>query len=222
MTDSDVAGHVHTMLEHERPDIRRAAIGRLAQTRHGRKPGVLEAYDLVVQWDESETARRAALRALEHHAPLRAVDAALLLLDGADRELEGRAAGGELRWQAVDTLRRVAEADPLPAVTRNAIRDTAIRRLERDPSRDVRLSAARLLGMFPEIETLRALIGALAQRDFGIVYEAEQSMRRLTGRSYGCDAALWEQWLATTSDPFAVPDEPVDGDGSSRQSWWWP
>lgn len=99
----------------------------------------------------------------------------------------------------MQVLARRAEHDQKAA---QAVCSTAVDLLKNDASRDVRVLAARVLGFCPSIEPLRTLIATLRLRDFGVVHEAERSLMRLTGTAFAYNPRQWEQWLASTDDPF--------------------
>jgi hypothetical protein len=89
-----------------------------------------------------------------------------------------------------------------------------------DHSRDNRQVAARILGYCLERSVLETLIAALDQRDFGVVYEAERSLMRLTGRTFHHDSVQWQEWLAQTENPFAEAGK-LDHELDRGPKGWW-
>jgi len=205
-TERDVAGYVNLALEHEDADVRRVSINRIVQTRYRSQPAVVDALDLIARTDASDAVRCAAIRALGESGDPKAVGTMLAILDNAS-DATTRNAGGDVRWEAVEVLGRRTESGQAAQEQRAAVRRTALRLLAGDPSRDVRLSAARLLGHDSSMEAVHGLIDALRQRDFGVAYEAEQSLTRLTGQTFDYDSTRWQEWLATANDPFPGHDE---------------
>ncbi|MHC4065717.1 MAG: hypothetical protein ACYSUI_14635 [Planctomycetota bacterium] len=67
---------------------------------------------------------------------------------------------------------------------------------------------------------LSPLIDALEQRDFGVVYESERSLMRLTGRTFEYDAPGWREWLAQTEDPFADAGRLDEVLSPPPKGWW--
>jgi hypothetical protein len=95
----------------------------------------------------------------------------------------------------------------------DAVQKALLKGLASDQSVDVRLNAARTLGQIRNLEVLMALITALKDTDFAVKYESEQSLIRLTGRTFHGNAAKWLAWVQETKEPFAdsgkVPPELV-------------
>jgi HEAT repeat protein len=205
-TERDVVGYVNLALEHEDADVRRVSINRIAQTRYRSKPAVVDALDLIARTDGSDAVRCAAIRALGESGDAKATGTMLAILDEKS-DATTRNAGDDVRWEAVEVLGRRAESGEAAQEQRAAVRRTALRLLAGDPSRDVRLSAARLLGSDSSMEAVHGLIDALRQRDFGVAYEAEQSLTRLTGQTFDHDSTRWAEWLASANDPFPGHDE---------------
>jgi len=80
---------------------------------------------------------------------------------------------------------------------------TLLRTLGSDRSVDVRLNSARAMGQFKSPAVLNGLIAALTDSDFAVRYEAEQSLIRLTGRTFKGSAKQWLSGRAETPAPFA-------------------
>ena len=220
-TQSDVSRYVLLALEHDDADVRRSAIQQIARTRHAGLPVALDAFALAARTDPSESVRCAAIRALGEHQGDKTVNTMIVLLTTTEEPSGVRPAGAGVRWEASRVLCNAVRSDAIGESSRRVVRAVAVDRLERDASRDVRLTAAKLLGYDPDLVCVRALIGSLRQRDFGVVYEAERSLMRLTGKSHEHDAARWSRWLDATADPFAqrgALDAKLDSD--SRRGLW--
>lgn len=220
-TESDVAGYVQRALEHKDADVRRGAIRHIAKTRHADLPIVVDGLTAAARNDPSESVRCAAIRALGKLEDQRAVETTLVLLSDPAEHPTVRPAGADLRWEAIQVLHEFVKGGIPDRHERNGAQRIAIRLLLTDPSRDVRIEAARLLGLFPTTDAARALIEGLRQRDFGIVYESERSLMRLTGRTRDHDPTRWESWLNSTPEPFAdggALDDVLDP--PPRRRWW--
>jgi hypothetical protein len=202
-TQSDVARYTRQALEHEDADVRRSSIQQIGKTRHADSPIVVDALAVIARTDTSESVRCVAVRALGKLEDKKAVDTILLLLEDPAEHPTVRPASPDLRWEAIQVLYKFANSEQLDEHASSTAHRIAIRSLGTDPARDVRLEAARLLGLFPDSDSVRALIKALWQRDFGVVYESERSLMRLTGKTHDHDPGRWESWLNSTSDPFA-------------------
>jgi len=132
----------------------------------------------------------------------------------------------QVRAAAVGVLVRIGEKERLPDVLAKASQDnSALVRLEsvaglsgggddssmnlllnllnRDMESEIRSRAAEALGNFPNRRAVQALIAALDDDDFGVIYQAEQSLRKLTGQDFADDAGRWNEWLIGMKDPFA-------------------
>jgi len=211
VTEDDVARYLSDALEHQDADIRRGSVDRIAETRYRSRPAVVDALDLIARTDASEAVRCAAIRALGESHDGKAVTTMLAVLDEGSGTGPAASASGQVRWEAIEVLRRRAVGGADAEDLGDEVGETALRLLGSDPSRDVRVSAAGLLGYHPTRAAVRGLIDALRQRDFGVAHEAQQALHRLTGRSFDHDVARWENWLASTADPFRGPSD----DGAS-------
>ena len=202
LTQNDVAGYLIEALEHERPDARRAAIVRVTRTRHAQREAVLETLCTIARTDPSPMVRCAAIRALSN--PLSPTSAATLAAIVATFDLEStiRLPAPQVRADALAALCRLALEDRLADETGRVARQAAIQLLGHHESRDVRIVAAQYLGSCPDAESLSALIASLDQRDFGVVYQVERSLNRLTGQTFDHDPQAWEKWKVSESDPF--------------------
>lgn len=202
VTKANAGEYIRVALEDDDPDARRRAIDRLAHSRHLNRTSSVDALDVIARTDPSERVRCRAVRAMANVANPKGVETMLAILDASGERRDVRPAGDELRWHAVEALERLITSTTLAAATSELVHDTAINLLERDPSRAVRIGAAKLLGYCPTRPASRALVSALSAKDFGIVYEAERSLTRLTGQTHDHSPAAWTAWLERTDDPF--------------------
>lgn len=119
-----------------------------------------------------------------------AIDAILAILgSGPDAPQVRRPTG---RAVAIAVLFTVVRNGELDTDTFADVPETAARILTTEPSPDARLVAARLLGEFSLREAVVTRVRAMTQLDFGVVYEAEKSLYKLTGRRFDCDPIRWE------------------------------
>jgi len=220
-TENDVREYIHTALEHESADVRRAAVNQLAKV--WRSPGpVREALDLSARADSNDAVRCAAIRARARQGDSEAVGTMLAVLDHPAYRSENWSASAKVRWEATAALLDMAAAGGLSTEMNDAVGQTAMRLVSTDKSRDVRLLAARILGYYATNPSLEALIGALRQDDFGVVYESERALTRLTGQTHDHDPAQWRDWLASADDPFANGSVNGEAPDDSPERWWWP
>lgn len=202
-TQKDVAGYLIEALEAERPDARRAAIVRVSQTRHAQREAVLETLCTIARTDASPIVRCAAISALSDHSDPTSANTLALIAATFDTQSTIRLPSPRVRADALAALRRLARESRLDGETGQVAREAAIQLLGAHDSRDVRIEAARFLGSCPETESLSALIASLDQRDFGVVYQAERSLHRLTGQEFDHDRQAWETWKMSQVDPLA-------------------
>ncbi len=218
MSESDASRYVSVALDDPNPDARRDAIECLAETRFAQDNIVVDACRIIACTDPSESVRCAAVRLLsESGRP----EAATTLIEVLQSSRTSTSVGERVRLTAVRGLEHMARNNVLPSDKQDAAVAVTIRLLEEDPSRDVQIAAATLLGEFPRLAAVNALISGLNHGDFGVVYHAERSLMRLTGVTHDHDPHDWRAWLAQVDDPFAkrgalddqlTPVEP--------KSWW--
>jgi HEAT repeat protein len=220
-TQGRAARYVKDILENPDADVRRGAIEHLAHTRHRESPRVVDVMALAARMDASDLVRCAAARALAERGGPSASATLLTLLDKPSAAEKVLSAGDAVRWEAVKGLQKLTVDGRMDHEEQTRACETGIRLLAGDPSRDVRLVAAQMLGRCGSVESAQALVQALRQSDFGVVYESERSLMRLTGRSGDRDAARWQSWLDSTPDPFADRGRLNEMlDPPARRSWW--
>lgn len=157
------------------PDRRRAAIANLSAAHFGGEEPYLRTYRLLLD-DPDPTVRAACVKALGMHGSV--ADAKLLI-----PQLSHEAAF--VRWEAAQALQRIHDPAAVGALL-TALKD--------DGDADVRMAAAEALGQYPEARVFDSLVGALVDRNYGVVQAAGQSLRTLTGQPYGHDPAPWVAW----------------------------
>lgn len=221
VTEADAAAYLREALEAENADVRREAVVRLGETRHVRRTPVIDGLILVAETDTSASVRRAAIWALGESGSDRTLPTLLgLLADNERRDPGVRAPEESVRQEAMAAI-AVAVADGADtSAYRHALQDTAVRLLAEDSSRDVRISSAQLLGYMRDEEALHALIAGLEQGDFGVVYECERSLMRMTGHTHDRDPWEWRQWVALTEDPFADAGRLDDQIQQGQRNWF--
>lgn len=196
------------------PDARRQAVIRIARSSHLTDEAVVESLANVARSDRSETVRVAAVVALGQANTVESCAYCAALLPRDDVALD-RFPPEAVRGEALAALERCAAGGLLSAKLADHVAQVAVRLLQMDLARGPRLAAARVLAYFPRREVLDALIAALEQRDFAVCHAAEQSLQRLTGRSFDHNPQAWREFVAATDDPFAHPavatDKPAGG-----------
>ena len=206
VTEADAYDYLTKALQSELPDVRREAIREIARSRYATHEVVVRALATIALTDPSPSVQCAALAALRAAGGPEAAEAVLAVLEqepGAGEAPWIGPRGANVRLAALRTALTLVADQQLAPENRAALQALAARLIREDPSRDIRQCSARVLGYCPHADTLEPLIDALQQRDFGVVYEAEQSLMRLTGRTFDYDAVAWREWLTGTDQPFA-------------------
>lgn len=67
-------------------------------------------------------------------------------------------------------------------------------RLKKDPEATLRSEAAKQLKRFSQEEVVPALITALSDTEFSVLYEARHSLIAITGEDFGYDAGAWRDY----------------------------
>jgi len=215
----DSRGDIEVAANDPNPDNRRKAIQRIARTRLATDAAVVSVLSDIALNDSSQTVCVCAIEALSRSCNSKATaTAATLILDDEDESTASAAPAVQVA--AMDLLTGCAGAGGLDDAARNKTADRAIGVLNAHRSRRVRMAAARFLGYAPRRDALDALIESLAQRDFGVVYEAERSLMRLTGEANEHDIRKWKAFVEATPDPFANRGALDDQLEHEDPNWW--
>ena len=221
MNESDCAACLKLALDSESPDVRREAVIQISKTSHLTKDVVVKALGEIARTDSSESVRYAAVRALARAGVPGVIDPLLAVLTAEEERGEPKAIHvGAARCAAMEGLDPLLDLGALNPTQRDTCRAAALECLAKNRVREVRLSAARLLRQFQDVQVLDALIEGLEQRDFGIVYESERSLGHLTGQRFEYDAVAWRQWRAATSEPFAEAGRRDAELYPAGKNWW--
>ena len=221
MSESDVAKCLKVALADESADERRHAVHRIAASRYLTREVVVDGLSVIARTDASPSVRCAAVAALgrSEHAGAAAVLVRVLHQPSTPR-MTVTGSGLDVRWDALRAILALLERSLFPADQLTALREPAAELLSRDRSREVRQTAARVLGYLPDRGVLEPLIDGLEQRDFGVAYESERSLMRLTGHTFDYDPIRWGEWLADTENPFADAGRLDGALNPSPESWW--
>jgi hypothetical protein len=185
-------------------DARRRAIVRIGQGRRYASDEAFAVLDRAARYDPNSQVRCAALRVFTRYWDARPLGAGLAILDPQTYPDGAREATAPVHWDATALLCEMVEGGLVPDEKHGEVANLLARLLlDDDECREVHIYAARALGSIPNERVLRPLIASLRHKDFGIAYEAERSLHKLTGQLYGFDAAAWEAWLTETDDPFS-------------------
>jgi uncharacterized protein YceK len=169
------------MADKSSPDNQREGMLRLTDfefARHGIYP---QEYATEAQNGGDYTVRAAGLRALNR---CRARGHTLLfeeaMTDGQDL----------IRLEAAEALGNIPDPE--------AIGTLVVHLGNVEPSVDVRIACAEALRNYHTHEAMQALIDELSDQDFGVAWQARQSLELLTGQDFRYDAKAWMNYLVAT------------------------
>lgn len=186
-------------------DRRREALARVAQSGDADADWAIEGFATIALLDSDAQARCVAIRALERSADARAIDPLHKILD--HRRLPAtvvRPPSDPVRADATLALSRLSEQRVVPEADRARVAAVLLERLRGDSDRHVRAAAARGVACYPSNEAVEALIAAMRDADFAVVFACEDALVKLTGATHHCVAAEWERWLeANRAAPLA-------------------
>lgn len=189
--------HMVVAFASEDPDLRRAALAKVAKSKQHDRDWAIKGYVAVALFDTDAQARCVALRALARTGDRRATETALKVLNHrAYPPAEVRPPGALCRGDAAKALADLSAAGHVPEELGEPVRAALVERLRSDSDRHARIAAARGLGFWPDEEAVRVLIEGLNDGDFAVVHECEESLVRLTGHTHNCNALAWEDWFA--------------------------
>lgn len=173
-------------------DKRRNAIALLSAAPFGGEQPYLRVYRMLlgrepdggtIAPDPDPTVRAAAVRALGMHGD---VDDATLLVAMLEDE------ASFVRWAAAQSLQRIH--NPIAA-------EPLCQAMLRDEDVDVRMAAACAVGQYAQPRVFNSLVGALDDRNYAVVSNAQLSLVTLTGYGGGDHtAADWLEWAVQHRD----------------------
>ena len=168
----------------DNPDLRREAVLELMEQRVSRSDKAVELFALLGEGDRDPTVRSAAVQGLGESGNAKAVAPLTRVLTSEPNT--------QVRTDAAVALGKVHG----PSAVR-----PLLSRLREDYVSEVQAACARSLGNYPYPGVVQALVAAMLNDDFSIVFEAQQSLKKLTGVSFQTGRA-WQAWLNENGDPF--------------------
>jgi hypothetical protein len=167
------------------PDNRREGIYKLATYSFAHRPPYTTRYEQMAQVDPDPTVRAAALRACSISSDTRATSVFVSGL--SDKSYL-------VRLEAAKGLCNLPDPNAAPALLRMA--------LNADENRDVRIAATDALKYYRTQEVARGLVNLLADRDFGLNFQARRSLIYMTHKDFAFDQGKWLGY-------FAGPEKPL-------------
>jgi len=209
-------------LQEDDPDRRRQAVRAIARSDVVAQQWAIKAFETIARTDPDPQVRCAAIRALGRSGDSTAVAPLLMILNWRDDPTRvPYPPDDEVRWDATAVLANLAGWQLVTDQDEPQARSTFARLLQEDENRNVRLEAARGTGcLSADRAALDVLVTGLTDRDFGVVYECERSLIKLTGMTFDYDPQAWTDWLGRTSDPFALAGHTPTTLMPERRNWW--
>jgi hypothetical protein len=167
------------------PDKRRQAIMFFSKHEYGRRDPYRKYYTEMARTDDHHVVRAMAIRAM-NRARVREETAVYVL--GLEH------AHPMVRLEAAKALANM----PDPAAVAGLIKHLE----DADETNDVRVAAADALRLYKTSEAAQALVRVLRDREFGVAWQARQSLRLMTGKDFRFDPGGWLAYLTGTEKPF--------------------
>ena len=166
-------------------DHRRAGIIYLSDRSPGRNDPYLRQYNIMARTDPDPMVRSMAVRALNRARDKRAVPVFVAALEERNEAVR------------LEGAKALANNPDPSAIT------PLIRHLDNgEENVDVRVACADALRLYRTPEVAQALVRALRERNFGIAWQARQSLQLMTGKDFRYDTAAWLTHLSGTNKPF--------------------
>lgn len=166
-------------------DQRRAGINDLVDRSFGKQSPYTDRYQQIAEFDPDPTVRAVAIRALNRARDDRATRTFIQALSD-DNWI--------VRLEAAKALSNVPDPQavgPLLKVLNNPSEQI-----------DVKIAAAEALRHYRSLEVARALVDQLVGHDFGLAWQARQSLRFMTGTDQKYDQSAWLNYLAGSQNPL--------------------
>jgi len=177
---------------------------RIAQLREQRKRA-----DKMSPVAAEQLAAELAPQIADEEDPLIRAEIALTLgALNSDTSRQGLLAAGQDPSSEV----RIAACKAWTAIADEAASNELARILSSDMDREVRFAAARGLGKAGGPHAVAALGSALEDRDPAMQYLAMESLKQTSGKDFGHDARLWQQYVQGQT--------PVREEKSVAQRFW--
>ncbi len=172
-------------MEDSHPDRRRDGINNLVDRSFGKQAPYTDRYQQIAEFDRDPGVRAAAIRALNRS---RDDSAGKVFVNGLSDDSMA------VRLEAAKALSNVPNEQSIPALIK-LLNNAA-------ESVDVRIAAADALRHYRSLEVARTLINTLSDRDFGIAWQARQSLRYMTGGDQRYDQTAWLNFVTGPAKPL--------------------
>lgn len=190
-------------LQDASPDARRQYLRGLINRKEVKQDWAIKALDVIARTDADPQVRCIAIQGLGQSGRPEAVDTALAILNPKTTTRPVRTGEDDVRLDCLNLMLTYLQGGRFPAEKMDVARQVMLKAAADDPNPQARMAALRGLRYFADSEVLKLLVGTLRESNFGLRFEAEMSLRCLTGHVGDFEAASWEKWLAANQDAFA-------------------
>lgn len=190
-------------LQEENPDTRRRYLRTIIKRKELTHDWCVKSLDVIARTDADSQVRCLAIRALAKGGRPEGAETALSILNPKLTTKPVRLGEDEVRFDCLSLLEQYLQAGKVPAGQMDAVREAVTRAAADETNPQARMVAVRSLRHFPGKESLAILVNTLRENNFGLMFEAEMSLRSLTGRVGDYEADHWQAWLSQSEDPFA-------------------
>jgi hypothetical protein len=190
-------------LQDENPDARRRYLRALINRKELKQDWAVKALDVIARTDVDPQVRCIAIQGLARSERMEAVGTAVAILNPKTTTRPVRAGEEDVRLDCLNLLIAWLQAGKIPQDRMETIREIFLKAAADEQALQVRMAGVRGLRYLPDANALKVLLTAMRESSFGLQYEAEMSMRCLTGHVGNFEAKDWETWLAGAKDPFA-------------------
>lgn len=161
-------------MESPQADVRRTGINDLVDRSFGKQAPYTQRYAQIAKLDDEPIVRATAIRALNRS---RDGDALGVYTAGLTDD------SVMVRLESAKALSNIPDVQAIAPLlkTANAASETV----------DVRIAAAEALRHYRSLEVARTLVNLLGERDFGLAWQARQSLRFMTGTDKRYDQSAW-------------------------------
>jgi HEAT repeat protein len=174
----------HAVKKMEDPDfadLRREGLNDLMkQGEFAKKPPYTTRYGEIARQDRDYVVRAAAVRTINRS---RDASSTKVLISALSDESD------LVRLEAAKALNRLPDPAAIPALVRVLNNP--------EERRDVRIAAAEAVSHYRTIDTARALIRLLEERDFSLVWQARQSLTMMFDKDFGYNESSWLNYITT-------------------------
>lgn len=206
-------------LQEENPDTRRRYLLAIINRKELTQDWCIKSLDVIARTDADAQVRCLALRALGKSGRVEAIDTALAVLNPKITTKPVRMGEDDVRFDALVLLEQRLHDKRVPDNRMESVRQAMLKAAADEQNLQARMVGVRALRYFPGPETLALLVNTLRENNFGLMFEAEMSLRALTGHIGDYEADSWQKWLAGRQDPFAGHSAYVEMVRSSDTVW---